>query len=70
MRKYMNVREAAKALGVSEETVRRYLRGDGGKPPVINGVKLPLEWRIPESEIERLLSDGVPKVGRPRNEEE
>lgn len=66
MRKYMNVREAAKRLGVSDETIRRYLRAD---PPIIRGVKLPLEWRIPEEEVERLLREGVPTVGRPREDE-
>lgn len=54
---------AAKRLGVSDETIRRYLRAD---PPIIRGVKLPLEWRIPEEEVERLLSEGVNKAGRPK----
>lgn len=61
----MDVREAAKRLGLSEETVRRYLRSGE-----LRGSRLKLEWRIPAEEVERLLSEGVPKVGRPPEKKE
>ena len=50
---WLTLKEAAAALRVSELTLRRWLQRG-----LIRGVKLPTAragWRIPKSEIERLL---------------
>lgn len=50
---WLTLKEAAEELRVSEFTVRRWLQRG-----LIRGVKLPTAragWRIPKSEIERLL---------------
>jgi excisionase family DNA binding protein len=46
--------EAARRLHASEETIRRWLRAN---PPRIRGIQLVTgRWRIPKSEIDRMLS--------------
>jgi len=52
-KEWLTLREAAEMLRVSEFTLRRWLQRG-----LIRGVKLPTSragWRIPRSEIERLL---------------
>ncbi len=46
MEEYLSVEEAAKALGVHVETIRRWLR-DG----TIKGIKFGRLWRIKKTEI-------------------
>ena len=53
----LTVAEAAQRLRVSQETIRRWLR-DGQ----LHGVRIGstrVGWRIPESEVRRLLSGGA-----------
>jgi excisionase family DNA binding protein len=54
--------EAARRLRASEETIRRWLRAD---PPKIRGVQLVTgRWRIPASEVDRMLA-GIREVVPP-----
>ena len=58
-KEWLTLKEAAEALRVSEFTIRRWLQRG-----LIRGVKLPTAragWRIPKSEIERLLKLGEPE---------
>ena len=52
---YLTVPEAAEALRVHDETVRRWLQA--GR---LRGTKLPGrgDWRIPQAEIDRILMSG------------
>ncbi len=52
----MTVREAAERLRVTEESVRRWLRSGRLRGVMIGGQRS--GYRIPESEVERLLSGG------------
>lgn len=50
----MTVVEVAEALRVSTATVRRHLiSGD------LHGVKVGKSWRVPLSEVDRVLSNGT-----------
>lgn len=54
--KHLTVEEVAKRLSLSHETIRRWLRSGH-----IKGVRIGVRragWRIPESEVERVLSGG------------
>lgn len=55
MPKILDVGQAAEALAVHPETIRRWLREKR-----ITGTRLSVQagWRIPESEVERLLAEG------------
>lgn len=44
----------AKAADISEKTVKRLLRSNR-----IHGVKIGGNWRIPDSEVRRVLAEGV-----------
>ena len=50
MEDYYSVEEFAEKLGVSTETVRRWLRSKK-----IRGMKLGRDWRIPKEEAEKGL---------------
>jgi len=50
---YLTVKEAAGRLNMSELFIRRAI-----KEEKIKAAKVSRFWRIPESEIERLLKDG------------
>jgi excisionase family DNA binding protein len=53
----LTVREAAERLRVTEESVRRWLRAGRLRGVMIGGQRS--GYRIPESEVERLLSGGA-----------
>jgi excisionase family DNA binding protein len=57
----LTVREVARKLQVTEESVRRWLRGG-----LLRGVPLRgrAGWRVPESELRRFLEERL-KSGRP-----
>lgn len=59
--KYLTVDEAAKALGLAVDSVRRYCNAD---TPKLRGEKMGRDWLIPESEIKRYLKERKP-AGRP-----
>jgi excisionase family DNA binding protein len=57
----LTVEEVAKRIRTSEATVRRWLREKKLRGVRPGGTRL--GWRIPASEVERLLSgDGAPKT--------
>lgn len=49
MEMFFTVSQVARAMQVSEETVREWLRAKR-----LGGVKVGRTWRIPEAEIQRL----------------
>ena len=66
---YVTVEELAALLGVTEETVRRWLRSGA-----LHGIRLPTRragWRIPRSEVRRLLEldQEEPRERRPAADE-
>lgn len=50
----LNVQQAAEKLGLAQGTIRRFIRE--GR---IKAVKVGRDWRIKESEIERILEEGT-----------
>lgn len=58
---WMTVEEAAKQLKVSPYTVRNWLRAQRMKGTQLGGRKS--GWRIPESEINRVLREGLGTKG-------
>ena len=52
----LTVTEAAKRLKISQETVRIWLRGGKMRGHRLGGDKI--GWRIPASEVERVLRGG------------
>lgn len=61
METLLTVEEAARALKVRVETVRRWLR-EG----TLRGRKIGRIWRIPESEVNQLGAAPQPKGAEPR----
>jgi excisionase family DNA binding protein len=56
--RHLTVEQVAERLALSEETVRRWLRS--GK---LKGVRIGERrsgWRVPETEVQRILSGGRP----------
>lgn len=54
-------KEAAVVLGMSEQTVRYYLRSG-----ILPGVRVGVTWRIADTELQRWIASGG--AGLPRNE--
>ena len=52
--KLLSAKEVAQALGVSVETVKRWLQKE-----TVPGVKLGKQWRIKQSTLERLKERGT-----------
>jgi hypothetical protein len=64
-RDYMNCGDAAVALGLSADSVRRYCNNfKEGKTPSLKGMQIGREWLIHKSEIARYKRERVGK-GRP-----
>lgn len=61
--KYFTTAEAAEALGVSTDTVKKYCNCE---PQRIKGEKVGYIWLIPKSEVRRYLKEES-ATGRPKN---
>ena len=61
MERHYSTREACEILGIANRTLRRWIKE--GK---IRAVNLAGRWRIPESEIKRLLKQPVEEITTPR----
>ncbi len=61
MERHYSTREACKMLGIANRTIRRWIKEGRIRAVNING-----RWRIPESEIKRLLRQPVEEVATPR----
>lgn len=62
---YLNCGKAAKALGLSSDSVRRYLNNaKEGKSPALLGIQIGREWLIHKSEIARYKKERQSR-GRP-----
>lgn len=54
--KMFSKKEVAELLGVTTRTIDNYLSSG-----IIQGIQIGNRWRFPESEIERIQSEGIPK---------
>jgi len=61
MERHYSTREACKILGIANRTLRRWIKEGKIQAVNING-----RWRIPESEIKRLLGQPVEEITTPR----
>ncbi len=61
--KYYTTAEAADAMGVSTDTVKKYCNC---KPQRLKGEKVGYIWLIPKSEVRRYLKEES-DIGRPKN---
>ena len=61
MERYYSTREVCKILGIANRTLRRWIKE--GK---IRAVNIGGRWRIPESEINRILGQSVEEIETPR----
>jgi excisionase family DNA binding protein len=61
--KYLTTAQAAKELGLTTDTVKRYCNQE---PQRIKGEKVGNSWMIPESEVEKFERDEYGR-GRPRS---
>lgn len=66
---YMNCSEAAEALGLSSDSVRRYCNNEKeGKTPSLKGMQIGREWLIHKAEVARYKKERNDR-GRPPNEQ-
>jgi len=61
LERYYSTREVCKILGIANRTLRRWIKE--GK---IRAVNIGGRWRIPESEINRILGQSVEEIETPR----
>ncbi|MCE4608698.1 MAG: IS607 family transposase [Caldisphaeraceae archaeon] len=61
MERHYNTREVCEILGIANRTLRRWIKE--GK---VRAVNVDGRWRIPESEIKRLLGHSVEKISAPK----
>ena len=61
MERHYSTREVCKILGIANRTLRRWIKEGRIRAINING-----RWRIPESEIKRLLGQPVEEIKTPR----
>lgn len=55
---YATLRQTARLLGKSYQTILRYIREDADSPPKLRAVRVGGEWRVYEDELRRFLSQG------------
>lgn len=64
-RDYVNCGRAAEVLGLSSDSIRRYLNNaKAGKTPFLSGIQVGREWLIHKAEIARYKKERQSK-GRP-----
>jgi putative resolvase len=61
MERHYSTREACGILGITNRTIRRWI-----KEGRIRAVNIGGRWRIPESEIRRLLGQPVEEIRTPK----
>ena len=61
MERHYGTREACEILGIANRTLRRWIKEGRIRAVNING-----RWRIPESEVKRLLGQPVEEIATPR----
>jgi len=59
---YLTVGQVARHLGVSEELVRQWLR-EGTLRGIKTGSSQRHHWRIPRTELQRVIDSGVVEAG-------
>lgn len=67
-RDYLNCGRAAEVLGLSSDSIRRYLNNaKTGKTPFLSGIQVGREWLIHKAEIARYKKERQSK-GRPSSD--
>ncbi|WP_448578519.1 IS607 family transposase [Thermosphaera sp.] len=61
MERHYSTREVCEVLGIANRTIRRWIKEGRLRAVNING-----RWRIPESEVKRLLGEPVEEITTPR----
>ena len=61
MERYYSTREVCEALGIANRTIRRWI-----KEGRVRAINIGGRWRIPESEVKRLLGQPVEEIVTPR----